>query len=145
MHTTKIKSIALVLSLLSASVLTAQAAVKSPSSNFNSSHAAAKHQLSSLLSGSGSFSDVVNLGVTQFRNLYPSFNGTTQHVQFTNFEFYSSDTNALIKTGTASKGATMALDGVTNAVPEPQLYAMFLSGLGLMAFIARRRSTNLIS
>jgi hypothetical protein len=29
-----------------------------------------------------------------------------------------------------------------SAVPEPETYAMFLAGLGLMGFIARRRKTS---
>lgn len=41
-----------------------------------------------------------------------------------------------IATGTAGG----KYDGVLSAVPEPETYAMFLAGLGLMGFIARRRS-----
>jgi hypothetical protein len=38
------------------------------------------------------------------------------------------------------KGATGAV-GVTAAVPEPETYALFLAGLGMMGFMARRRQT----
>ena len=40
---------------------------------------------------------------------------------------------------TGSMGAYPVSQAITAAVPEPETYAMFLAGLGLMSFIARRR------
>lgn len=50
-------------------------------------------------------------------------------------------------TSTGGKGGTMqGVDQITQtitaAVPEPETYAMFMAGLGLIGFIARRRRTN---
>lgn len=50
-------------------------------------------------------------------------------------------------TSTGAKGGTMqGVDQITQtitaAVPEPETYAMFMAGLGLIGFIARRRRTN---
>lgn len=39
-----------------------------------------------------------------------------------------------------SNAFTAAVPGLVSAVPEPETYAMLLAGLGLMGFIARRRS-----
>lgn len=58
---------------------------------------------------------------------------------------------AVCMTGTsvAGYGAIGTMSGVpysqtiTAAVPEPETYAMFMAGLGLMGFIARRRKTNI--
>lgn len=44
-------------------------------------------------------------------------------------------------TGTGQNGAGLyTYTAFAQAVPEPESYAMFLAGLGLMGFIARRRS-----
>ena len=59
------------------------------------------------------------------------FYGTYNHIDFTtpNYENYY--------------GATVgAQSTVASAVPEPSTYAMLLSGLGLIGFIARRKSRN---
>ena len=36
----------------------------------------------------------------------------------------------------------ITIDGIATPVPEPETYAMFMAGLGLMGFIARRRKNN---
>ena len=41
----------------------------------------------------------------------------------------------------SSSGFTGSI-GVTAAVPEPETYALFLAGLGMMGFVARRRKAN---
>jgi hypothetical protein len=43
----------------------------------------------------------------------------------------------------ASYGITSREAPVTPPIPEPETYAMLLAGLGLMAFVARRRQRNL--
>ena len=44
--------------------------------------------------------------------------------------------------GTIAAGGTASLsyDYVLSAIPEPETYAMFLAGLSLMGFMARRRT-----
>ena len=41
---------------------------------------------------------------------------------------------------TGTKGGRYSYDVLTTAVPEPESYALFLAGLGIMGAIARRRS-----
>lgn len=41
-----------------------------------------------------------------------------------------------------SKGTVSAFKGTVTAVPEPESYAMLLAGLGLMGFVAKRRSRS---
>jgi hypothetical protein len=40
-----------------------------------------------------------------------------------------------------TNGISEGLVTITSAVPEPESYAMFLAGLGLMGTIARRRNS----
>jgi PEP-CTERM motif len=47
-----------------------------------------------------------------------------------------------VANGSLSNNAVIGLDNVvfqTSAVPEPSTYAMMLGGLGLLAFMARRK------
>ncbi len=167
----------LVLGILCSSALTAQAAAIPISADLNPASNAEQYQFSTQLSGTGSFSDVVNFSATPFRDLSASVSGTAQnYITFTTFDLYTS-ANTFVKAGTVGNlGATIAIGGLTEnslggdyyllitgtnsgdglnsssyngnitlttPVPEPESYAMFLSGLGLMGFIARRRSKNL--
>jgi hypothetical protein len=71
-----------------------------------------------------------------------SFSGGLYNIQFTlPGALNPSDTYALRLTGTtlASGGSYAGSINVT-PVPEPESYALFLAGLGLMGFIARRRT-----
>jgi hypothetical protein len=45
-------------------------------------------------------------------------------------------------TGGTMRGVDKITQTITAAVPEPETYAMFMAGLGLIGFIARRRKTN---
>ncbi|WP_226496246.1 PEP-CTERM sorting domain-containing protein [Ferribacterium limneticum] len=45
-------------------------------------------------------------------------------------------------TGGTMRGVDQITQTITAAVPEPETYAMFMAGLGLIGFIARRRRTN---
>jgi hypothetical protein len=38
--------------------------------------------------------------------------------------------------------SSFAITDITPAVPEPETYAMFMAGLGLMGFMARRRKNG---
>ena len=51
---------------------------------------------------------------------------------------------ALGKNGVLHNGesTTLGYELVTGFVPEPETYAMFMAGLGLMGFIARRRKNG---
>ena len=179
MNTMTIKKMALVLGFAFSSALTAQANVIPISADLNPAPNAEQYQFSTQLSGTGSFSDIVNFSATPFRDLSASISGTEQKsIIFTTFDLYSSATNSLIAVGTVGSFGTIAFGGVssgylggnyflkiigtnsgvgpnsgsyngnitlTTPVPEPESYAMFLSGLGLMGFIARRRSKKLAS
>lgn len=179
MKTMTIKKMALVLGILCSSAITAHATSLPISSDLNPAPNAEQYQFSTQLSGTGSFSDVVNFSAVPFRNLSASVSGTEQnYITFSTFDLYSSATNSLIAVGTVGSFGTIAFGGVTSgslggdyflkiigtnsgeglnsgsyngnitmtaAVPEPESYAMFLSGIGLMGFIARRRSKNLYS
>lgn len=49
---------------------------------------------------------------------------------------------ALVDVVTFSTYSNLLLDDITiNAVPEPETYAMLLTGLGLIGFAARRKRT----
>ena len=45
----------------------------------------------------------------------------------------------------AGRGASYGITSVTAPIPEPEIYAMMLAGLGLMGFVARRRRRNLLA
>lgn len=45
-------------------------------------------------------------------------------------------------TGGTMRGVDQISQTITAAVPEPESYAMFVAGLGLMGFVARRRRIN---
>ena len=47
--------------------------------------------------------------------------------------------SGLMKNGESS---VMGYELIMGAVPEPETYAMFMAGLGLMGFIARRRKNG---
>lgn len=49
---------------------------------------------------------------------------------------------ALESTITDVAGGTESFSALATAVPEPETYAMLLAGLGLLGFIARRRTRN---
>ncbi len=67
----------------------------------------------------------------------PDYGFSTLQFQFaglTNGNYYT-----LHLSGTGAPGASIST--LITAVPEPESWAMFLAGLGIMAAIARRRST----
>ncbi len=98
------------------------------------------------------------------------FDFTGFNVTINSFELFDTTTATLVSTGTVVFGVAGALNfaglvqndnydivvtggpsgsgagsyagnvHITSAVPEPETYAMFLAGLGLMGFMARRRS-----
>lgn len=72
-----------------------------------------------------------------------SLGSITGTVTFRLFASGASSTNGTLRIGDYSDGSTYYFDSITGsvaAVPEPDTYAMFLAGLGLMGFIARRRA-----
>jgi hypothetical protein len=72
-----------------------------------------------------------------------SFSGGIYNVQFTlPGALNPNDTYALRLTGvTLATGGSYGGTVAVTAVPEPESYALFLAGLGLMGFIARRRTS----
>ncbi|MDP3715635.1 MAG: FxDxF family PEP-CTERM protein, partial [Burkholderiales bacterium] len=59
-------------------------------------------------------------------------------VMYTNSSMYSTSIASVID-GSVASAATFA------PIPEPETYAMMLAGMGLMAFVARRRASKNVS
>jgi hypothetical protein len=56
---------------------------------------------------------------------------------------FSQDSNIRLGIYSEQFGGTAALDNFSvTPVPEPETYAMFMAGLGLIGFIARRRKNG---
>ena len=63
-------------------------------------------------------------------------------VSYTHLDVYKRQAYYFVISGdtTGTKGGRYSYDVLTTAVPEPESYALFLAGLGIMGAIARRRS-----
>jgi hypothetical protein len=110
-------------------------AVGTAIANFNPNGA-----LSSFISA-GSIWDLTT--GTQLVAGFGSFSGGIHNVQFTlPGALVPNHTYALRLTGmTLASGGSYAGSINVTPVPEPESYALFLAGLGLMGFIARRRTS----
>ena len=68
-------------------------------------------------------------------NQLGSFSGHLLAGEVFGFRFDNSDS-------TSGNASTAISNFNVTAVPEPETYAMFMAGLGLMGFIARRRKNG---
>lgn len=91
------------------------------------------------------FTDIITGTVFAADNggVFINFDNTVQHFTFGSgptagaFDFWINDLSIIA-------GRSVAVTGtiVTTAVPEPDTYAMMLAGLGLLGYIARRRTAK---
>lgn len=96
--------------------------------------------------GSGTVFNISNLSATLYGDI--NANGTLIGTLSGNYISYSDVLpvgNYSVKiTGVATglAGGSYTYTAFAQAVPEPESYAMFLAGLGVMCFIARRRQST---
>lgn len=114
-----IKASILALSLTSVFAISAQAAVIPTTIDTNPSSLAEQYQFSSNPIALSSFSDVVNLEITPYRDLVATISGTSDMgITFTSFDLYSGSstgTNTLVATGNVfATIATLSLGYVTS-------------------------------
>jgi len=64
------------------------------------------------------------------------FSDSSINIAYTLGHYHGASTHTLMHNGDSS---VVGYELVMGAVPEPETYAMFMAGLGLMGFIARRR------
>lgn len=127
------------------------------------------YQFSSSFSGDTSFDDYIRFSTEGYQNIVASVSGSSSDsFLFTTFNLLDGDKN-IVATGSilngtprvsfgyletsqygsfylhvvgSSVGATTGYNGTiaTVAVPEPESYALFLAGLGLVGVIARKKA-----
>jgi len=103
MNTLKIKAITLALGLTVFTTFNAQAETVSTSIDTNASATSEQYQFSVNPIALTSFSDIVNLEITPYRDLVATLSGTSdQSISFTSFDLYSgvsNGANTLVATG----------------------------------------------